>query len=45
MSDGSNNSLEIVEGVTATDNIMAHMKNVGANYGSLWNWHRIRPAA
>lgn len=42
MSDGSAESLRIVEGVTETDNVIAHVKDIGANYWSLWNWHRIR---
>lgn len=41
MSDGSPNSLRIHEGVTATDNMIAHVMDVGANYWSLWNFHRI----
>jgi hypothetical protein len=42
MSDGSPESLEIDEGVTKTDNVIAHVMDVGANYWSLWNWHRER---
>ncbi len=41
MSDGRPETLNITEGVTRTDNIIAHVKDVGANYWSLWNWHRI----
>jgi hypothetical protein len=41
MSDGSPESLRISEGVTATDNTIAHVMDVGANYWSLWNFHRI----
>ncbi len=41
MSDGSPNSLRIQEGVTATDNMIAHVMDVGANYWSLWNFHKI----
>ena len=43
MSDGSPESLRIDEGVTRTDNVIAHVMDVGANYWSLWNWHRERP--
>jgi hypothetical protein len=39
MSDGSPQSLRIDEGVTYTDNVIAHVMDVGANYWSLWNWH------
>jgi len=42
MSDGSPESLKISEGVTHTDNIVGHVRDVGACYFSLWNWHRIR---
>ena len=41
MSDGSAESLRIREGVTYTDNVICHVMDVGANYWSLWNWHRI----
>jgi hypothetical protein len=40
MSDGSPESLRIDEGVTHTDNVIAHVMDVGANYWSLWNWHK-----
>jgi TAT (twin-arginine translocation) pathway signal sequence len=42
MSDGSPESLKVDEGVTLTDNVIAHVMDVGANYWSLWNWHRER---
>jgi hypothetical protein len=42
MSDGSPESLHVDEGVTHTDNIIAHVRDVGANYWSVWSWHRIR---
>lgn len=42
MSDGSPGSLEINEGVPHTDNEIAHVMDVGANYWSLWNFHKIR---
>jgi len=41
MSDGSPESLHLDEGVTLTDNIVSHVKDVGASYWSVWNWHRI----
>lgn len=44
MSDGSPNSLRVSEGVPATDNAIAHVMDVGANYWSLWNFHRISAA-
>jgi hypothetical protein len=28
--------------VTLTDNVIGHVRDVGAGYFSLWNWHRIR---
>jgi len=42
MSDGSPESLKLDEGVTYTDNVIAHVMDVGANYWSLWNWHAER---
>jgi len=27
------------DGITYTDNVIAHVMDVGANYWSLWNWH------
>jgi hypothetical protein len=39
MSNGSPESLRIDEGITYTDNVIAHVMDVGANYWSLWNWH------
>ncbi len=41
MSDGSPGSLRVDEGVTYTDNVICHARDVGACYFSLWNWHRI----
>ena len=40
--DGSPASLHLDEGVTLTDNVIGHVRDVGAGYFSLWNWHRIR---
>ena len=39
MADGTPDSLELDEGVTLTDNAIAHVIDLGANYWSLWNWH------
>jgi len=41
-SDGTPASLHTDEGVTLTDNVIDHVRDVGAGYFSLWNWHRIR---
>ena len=41
MSDGTLESLRIENGVPHTENIIAHVKDIGANYWSLWNWHNI----
>jgi hypothetical protein len=41
MSDGSPESLKLNHGIPHTENIIAHVKDVGANYWSLWNWHNI----
>jgi hypothetical protein len=42
MSDGSPKNLKLDEGVTYTDNVFYHGRDVGACYFSLWNWHRIQ---
>lgn len=41
MSDGTPASLRIENGVPHTESIIAHVRDVGANYWSLWNWHNI----
>ncbi len=41
MSDGTHESLRMENGVPLTENIIAHVKDIGANYWSLWNWHNI----
>jgi hypothetical protein len=41
MTSGEDDQLRIDEGVTRTENIIAHVMDVGANYWSLWNWHNI----
>jgi len=43
-SDGSSESLHLDGGVTYTDNVISHARDVGACYFSLWNWHRISAA-
>ena len=42
MSDGSDSSLKMDGGVSYTDNVIGHVRDVGACYFSLWNWHRIQ---
>jgi hypothetical protein len=41
-SDGTPESLHLDQGVPLTDNVIDHVRDVGACYFSLWNWHRIR---
>jgi len=41
ISDGAQRSLRVDEGVTYSDNVIYHVKDVGASYFSLWNWHHI----
>jgi hypothetical protein len=41
MSDGAPESLCLENGLPHTENIIAHVKDIGANYWSLWNWHNI----
>ncbi|PKO19050.1 MAG: hypothetical protein CVU39_00430 [Chloroflexi bacterium HGW-Chloroflexi-10] len=41
MSDGLPESLRLDNGLPHTENIIAHVRDVGANYWSLWNWHNI----
>jgi len=41
ISDGTPESLRIENGIPYTENIIAHVRDVGANYWSLWNWHNI----
>ena len=42
ISDGSADSLKITEGITRSDSIICHAKDVGPHYFSLWNWHKIQ---
>jgi hypothetical protein len=44
ISDGAKQTLRIDEGVTYSDNVISHVRDVGASYFSLWNWHRISAA-
>jgi hypothetical protein len=44
MSDGSPDSLRAVDGIPYTDQVIAHVMDVGANYWSLWNFHKISAA-
>ena len=41
ISGGTPDSLRINEGITRSDNIIYHAKDVSPNYFSLWNWHQI----
>jgi hypothetical protein len=40
--EGTSGSLHLDDGVPLTDNVIGHVRDVGAGYFSLWNWHRIR---
>jgi hypothetical protein len=44
ISDGSEKSLRLDEGIPYSENVVEHAQDVGANYFSLWNWHRISAA-
>jgi hypothetical protein len=44
ISDGAPHTLRVDEGVTYSDNAISHVKDVGASYFSLWNWHHISAA-
>lgn len=35
------NNKTVFEGITRNENIISHIKDVGPNYFSLWNWHDI----
>jgi hypothetical protein len=41
MSDGKPENVHQYNGQTRTDNEIQHVLDVGANYYSLWNWHKI----
>lgn len=38
---GNKGDLRIIDGLMRNENIIAHVKDVGPNYFSLWNWHDI----
>lgn len=44
ISDGSPETLKLDEGVPYSDNVIAHVKDVGASYFSLWNGQKISAA-
>lgn len=44
MTTGAPDQLGIEDGVTANEQIIAHVLAVGANYWSIWNWHHIAAA-
>lgn len=44
MTTGAPDQLGIEDGVTATEQTIAHVLSVGANYWSIWNWHHIAAA-
>ena len=39
---GAPGTIPVTEGVTDADDIMVHVRDVGANYWSLWNFHHIK---
>ena len=41
ISDGRPETLRIKDGIPRTESIVAHVKDLGAHYFSLWNWHNI----
>jgi hypothetical protein len=41
MTTGDTNDLRMDQGVTANENIIQHVMDIGANYWSVWNWHNI----
>ncbi len=41
IADGISRKIRMSEGITRSDNIIYHAKDVGAHYFSLWNWHNI----
>lgn len=41
ISTGAPDTLRITEGLTRSDNIIHHARDVSPHYFSLWNWHRI----
>ena len=41
IADGTPDTLDIRDGIPRTESIVAHVKDLGANYFSLWNWQSI----
>jgi hypothetical protein len=41
MTTGDTKDLRMDQGVTANENIIEHVMDIGANYWSVWNWHNI----
>jgi len=39
MTEGTSENAELDEGVSLTENVIAHVTDLGVNYWSLWNWH------
>lgn len=44
MTTGAPDQLEIEDGVTMNEQVVAHVLAVGASYFSIWNWHNISAA-
>lgn len=44
MTTGAPDQLDIRDGVTMNEQVIAHVLAVGANYWSIWNWHHISAA-
>ncbi|MFH0758962.1 MAG: twin-arginine translocation signal domain-containing protein [Bacteroidota bacterium] len=44
ISSGGPGTLRMSEGVSRSENIIRHAKDVSPNYFSLWNWHQISAA-
>ncbi len=38
---GDEESLRVINGISRNENIITHVRDVGPNYFSLWNWHKI----
>ncbi len=41
-SNGTPESLRLIEGLPRTEHIISHIKDVGPTYCSLWNWHDLK---
>jgi len=44
MTTGAPDQLDLDDGVTMNEQVIAHVLAVGANYWSIWNWHNIAAA-